>query len=118
MPWTPATGPEETAVIDAMKSVRFDVMGNSRTYWDFYFGFGVAISGYLAVQAVVLWQLGTLATYDADRIRPMIAAFGLGFLVNAIIVWAFFFVVPLILAIVITVCLALAYASARPSASA
>jgi hypothetical protein len=118
MPWTPATGAQEAAVIDAMKSVRFDVMGSSRTYWDFYFGFGLAISGYLAVQAVVLWQLGALARDDADRIRPMIAAFGLAFLVNTIIVWAFFFVVPLILAIVITVCLALAYVFAPPGRAA
>ena len=118
MPWTPATGPQEAAVIEAMKSVRFDVMRSARTYWDFYVGFGAVISGYLAAQAVVLWQLGTLAKNDAARIRPIVAAFFLAFLVNAILVWAFFFVVPLILAIAVTVCLGLAYALARPTRSA
>jgi hypothetical protein len=50
MPWTPATGPQEAAVLDAMKTTRFDTMGTVRTYWDFYFGFGAAISVYLALQ--------------------------------------------------------------------
>jgi hypothetical protein len=32
MPWTPAVGPAEVAVIDGMKSRSFDVMGTTRTY--------------------------------------------------------------------------------------
>jgi hypothetical protein len=76
-PWTPVTGAQEMAVIEAMRSVRFDVMGNSRTYWDFYVGFGAVISGYLAVQAVVLWQLGTLARMTLRRsarsLRPFLS---------------------------------------------
>jgi len=113
-PWIPVTGPQETAVIEAMRSVRFDVMGNSRTYWDFYVGFGAIISGYLAVQAVVLWQLGTLAKNDPAPIRPIIAAFFVAFVVNAILVWMYFFVVPLIIAVAIAACLGLAYVMARP----
>ena len=116
-PWTPSTGPQEAAVVEAMKSVRFDVMGSSRTYWDFYVGFGAVISAYLAVQAVTLWQLGTLAKDNLNAVRPMVAAFLLAFVVNAILVWVFFFVVPLILAIAIVVCLGLAYFSARPTRS-
>ena len=73
MPWTPGEGPAELAVIEAMKSNRFAAMGSSRTYWDFYFGFGVIISVLQLVQAVVLWQLGTLAKTDAARLRPIIA---------------------------------------------
>ena len=117
-PWTPVIGAREAAVIDAMKSVRFDVMGSSRTYWDFYVGFGAAISGYLAVQAVVLWQLGTLARTDAAHTRPIIAAFFVAFVGNAILVWAFFFAVPLILAIAIAACLGLAFVRARRSTTA
>ncbi len=116
-PWTPITGAQEMAVIEAMRSVRFDVMGNSRTYWDFYVGFGAVISGYLAVQAVVLWQLGTLAKNDPAPIRPIIAAFFVAFVVNAMLVWMYFFVVPLILAAAIAVCLGVAYVLARPHRS-
>jgi hypothetical protein len=114
MPWTPATGPQEAAVLAAMKSTRFDAMGSARTYWDFYFGFGVAISFYLALQAVVLWQLAALASGDASRVRPIIAAFFAAFVANAIVVWTFFFALPLILATAIAICLALAFLAARP----
>jgi hypothetical protein len=114
-PWTPATGPREAAVIEAMKSVRFDAMGSSRSYWDFYVGFGAVISGYLAVQALVLWQLGTLARTEAARISPIIATFFAGFVVNAVLVWSFFFAPPLILAVAIAACLGLAFVRARPS---
>jgi hypothetical protein len=50
MPWTPAVGPAELPVLEAMKSHSFNAEGFTRTYWDFYFGFGAIISGYLLVQ--------------------------------------------------------------------
>jgi hypothetical protein len=113
MPWTPATGPQEAAVLEAMKTTQFDTMGSTRSYWDFYFGFGAAISGYLALQAVVLWQLASLARSAASQVRPLIAAFFASFIVNAILVWKFFFAVPPVLAIAIAICLAVAFMSAR-----
>ena len=116
MPWTPAVGPQEVALLESMKSHRFDVMGSSRTYWDFYYGFGLVISGFLLVQAVVLWQLASRAKADPVGVRPIIASFFVSFLVNAILVWKFFFTVPLIMAIAITLCLGVAFVSARPSA--
>ena len=71
----------------------------------------------IAVQAVVLWQLGTLAKNDPAPIRPIIAAFFVVFVVNAMLVWMYFFVVPLILAAAIAVCLGVAYVLARPHRS-
>ena len=84
MPWTPAAGPEELPVIEAMKTHRFETEGFARTYWDFYFGFGVIISAFLLVQAVVLWQLGSLARTGAAQVRPIVASFLVAFVVNAI----------------------------------
>jgi hypothetical protein len=113
MPWTPATGSQETAVIDAMKSARFDALGSERTYWQFYFGFGLIISGYLAVQSVVLWLMAGLAKRDSGRLRPIIAAFFISFALNAVVVWKFFFSVPFFMAIAASLSLALAFALAR-----
>lgn len=112
MPWTPGEGPAEMAVIEAMKSNRFDTLGFSRTYWEFYFGFGVIISVLQLVQAVVLWQLGSLAKTDATRLRPIIASFFTAFIFNAILGWMYFFVVPVVMAVVIAICLALAFFAA------
>ena len=108
MPWTPAQGPQEMAVLEAMKSHRFDALGAQRTYWDFYFGFGVAISVYLLVQAVVLWQVAGLAKTIGTQVRPIIASFLVAFLVNAIVVWKYFFALPLVMAIAIAISLVLA----------
>jgi hypothetical protein len=112
MPWTPATGPEEAPVLEAMRSHSFDADGFKRTYWDFYFGFGVIISAYLLVQAVVLWQLGSLARTDAARIRPIAASFLVGFLINAFLAWKYFFAIPLVMALAISACLTLAFVTA------
>ena len=108
MPWTPAAGPGELPVIEAMKTHRFETEGFARTYWDFYFGFGLIISAFLLVQAVVLWQL---------QIRPIVASFLVAFVVNAILAWMFFFAVPAVMAVAIAACLGLAFHAAGKNAS-
>jgi hypothetical protein len=115
IPWTPGMGPRELPVIEAMKTHSFDMGGFSRTYWDFYTGFGLMNSIYIAFQAVVLWLLGGLATRDAGKLRPIIAAFFVSFALNAVLIWKYFFTVPLVMAIAIAICLALAFVSARPN---
>jgi hypothetical protein len=108
MPWTPAVGPGEISLIEAMKTHSFEIQGFTRTYWDFYFGFGVIISAFLLVQAVVLWQLGSLARIDFMRLRPLVASFFVVFLVNAVLAWRFFFAVAVVMAVAIAICLGLA----------
>jgi hypothetical protein len=114
MPWTPSLGEREAAAVAAMKSAPFDVMGSSRTYWDFYVGFGAILGAYLAVQAVVLWLLGGVADTLAQRLRPFIAAFLVSFAVNAVLAWQFFFPIAVAFTSAITICLAVALACARP----
>jgi hypothetical protein len=118
IPWTPAVGPGESPVIEAMKTHPFEITGFTRTYWDFYLGFGLMASVFLAFQAVVLWLLGGLANRDAGEIRPVIAAFFVSFALNAVLISKYFFTVPLVMTIAIAICLALAFASARSSESA
>jgi hypothetical protein len=101
--------PQDLAVLNAMKADRFDVAGSTRTYWDFYFGFGLAISGYLALQATVLWQIAPLVKNAALPIRPIVAAFFMAFVANAVVVSMYFFLIPLVFAIAIVLCLALAF---------
>jgi hypothetical protein len=37
-------GTKEGAVVEAMKSNQFDVMGATRSFWDFFIGFGLTIN--------------------------------------------------------------------------
>jgi hypothetical protein len=108
MPWTPYTDPEATSVLETMKSHSFAEQGFQGTYWDLYFGFGLIISVYLLVQAAVLWQAASLAKKDAFRVRPILVSFLIAFVINAALSWKYFFVVPVVLAGLIAICLAIA----------
>jgi hypothetical protein len=108
MPWTPYTDPEATAVLEAMKSHSFEAEGFKGTYWDLYFGFGLLISVFLLVQAAVLWQVASLARTDARRVRPIVVSLLLAFVINAALSWKYFFVVPVVMAGLIALCLAIA----------
>jgi hypothetical protein len=118
-PWTPDAGPAASTVIDAMKGHSFDVVGSIRTYWDFYIGFGLAISLFQLLQAVVLWQLAGIARVNAAGVRPIIAAFSVAYFINALLAAKFLFVIPLVTSLVIALILALAFYFAgrtRPAA--
>ena len=97
-----------------MRSFHFDVAGVSRSYLDFYLGFGFIIGIYLLMQAVVFWQLASIAKTDAFRVRPLIGSFLLANAVSAFLSWRFLFLVPVVSLTVIAACLALAfYASGK-----
>jgi hypothetical protein len=113
--WSPAG---ETAVLQAMRSFHFDVAGVSRTYLDFYLGFGYINGVYLLLQAVVFWQLASIARTDAVRVRPLIGSFFLANVVSAFLAWRFVFVLPVVSFAVIAACLGLAFHASRNSAPA
>ena len=108
MPWTPYTNPEATSILEALKSHSFEADGFKGTYWDIYFGFGLIISVYLLVQAVVLWQVASLAKTDAIRVRPIVVSFLVAFVINAALSWKYFFIVPVVIAGLTAICLAIA----------
>src|SRR6516162_6660322 len=108
MPWTPYTDAVATSVLETMKTHSFEDQGFKGTYWDLYFGFGLIISVYLLVQAVVLWQVASLAKTDAIRVRPIVVSFLVAFVINAALSWKYFFIVPVVLAVLTAICLAIA----------
>src|SRR5215467_13941983 len=56
-PWSDPKWGVDTS---AMRTSRFHVLGFTRTYWDFYVGFGLSISVLLLLAAILAWQLGGL----------------------------------------------------------
>ena len=107
--WSPAG---DTEVLRAMRSFHFDAGGSSRTYLDFFLGFGFTISVYLFMQAVALWQLASIAKSDALRVRPLIGSFLLASVASAVLAWKFIFVVPVVSFSAVAVCLGLAFFAA------
>jgi len=107
----------QQATVAVMKANEFQVMGVMRSYGDFYLGFGLVVSVFLTVEAVVFWQLGSLAKTDAVRLRPVLATFLVGYLCAAVVSYRYFFFAPVITEILIALCLGLAIVSARQTAA-
>jgi hypothetical protein len=102
-------------LLASMRSVHFDVQGFSRTYWDFFVGFGLFVTVFLLLAAVVAWQLGGLPAETLAHMRGIAWTLSLCF-VATILSGRYFFIVPIVFSIVITGCL-IAAACFQPSQS-
>lgn len=111
----PDPGPEQLAVA-AMKANQFPVMGAIRSFWSFYMGLGLAVTIFLTIAAVVLWQLSSLAKTDSYRLRPIYAAFLLAFIAMAVDSYVYFFPPPVITELLIAACLGMAIFTSRAPA--
>jgi hypothetical protein len=107
--WSPGG---ETEVLRAMRSFHFDVAGVSRSYLDFYLGFGFINSIYLLMQSVVLWRLASMAKSDPIGVRPLVGAFLVASISSAFLCWKLIFPVPVVSFAAIAVCLGLAFHAA------
>ena len=104
------------SLIGSMKSIHFDIQGFSRSYWDFFVGFGLFVTVFLLLAAAVAWQLGRLDTETLARVRGIGWSLALCFVVLTFLSFRYFFILPLIFSILIAVCLMVAaWLSAKPS---
>jgi hypothetical protein len=108
--WSPMG---DNAVLQAMRSVRFDTMGANRSYFDFYMGFGYSLSVTQVMLAILLWQLAALARTNAPGVRPMIAVIILAVAASSAIAWQFILPVPALFSLVQLASLAVAFVVAR-----
>jgi hypothetical protein len=108
-------GPAATAV-EAMKTNQFLLMGHMRSFWDFYRGLGLGATISLTAEAILFWQLASLAKTDAQRLRPILATFLVAYATLAVNSYTYFFLGPVIAEIFIAACLGLAIVTAKPQA--
>ncbi len=101
------------ATVATMKANQFLVFGLTRSYFDFFRGLGLAVTIVLTAEAIVFWQLGTLAKTDAARLRPILATFLVAYLVFAVNSYTYFFFGPVIAEILIAACLGMAIVTAK-----
>ena len=103
-PWSdPAWGVD----LAAIRSSHFNVLGSSRTYWDFYVGHGLFVSVFLLVAAVLAWQLGSLPAQTRLLLRSTAWVLVLCFAAITVLSWVYFFVIPTAFSSLITICLAM-----------
>jgi hypothetical protein len=92
-------------LLGLMRSIHFDLMGFSRTYWDLYVGAGFFASVFLLFAAVLAWQLGGLSEELSVAMRPTGWALAFCFAALTILSCFYFFILPIAFSAVITGCL-------------
>jgi hypothetical protein len=101
-------------LLGSMRSIHFEVQGFSRSYWDLFVAAGFAVGVFYFFAAILAWQLGSLAGETLAQMRGTVWAFAACFAAITVVSWRYLFVLPIVFALVITVCLiAGAWLSAR-----
>lgn len=101
-PWSdPSWGVD----LGAIQSSHFKVVGFTRTYWDFYVGFGLFVSVFLLLAAIFVWQLSSVPAETRRLMRTSSWALSVCFAAVTVLSWMYFFTIPIIFSGVITLCL-------------
>jgi hypothetical protein len=96
------------SLIQSMRSIHFNANGSDRTYWDFFVGFGLFVSVFMVLAAIITWQFGGLPTETLAVMRISAWGFVVCFGMVVYLSWRYFFIVPVIFSVVIFLCLAVA----------
>jgi len=102
-PWLPAENTVATRIAADIRATSFSFAGQSRTLWNFYIGFGIIISVLLLLKAVLLWMVSLQVRQFGKSVQPMLVALLLAYLANALLSWTYFFMLPALFSIVISV---------------
>jgi hypothetical protein len=100
------------AAIEALKTTQFQVQGMTRTYWDFFSGFGFFVTVLLVFAALLAFQLGGLPKESLRGLGLVTWAFALCFVMITLLTWRYFFIAPLVFSSLVALCLVLAAWSA------
>src|SRR5450755_3073848 len=92
-------------LLGSMRSIHFDVQGFNRTYWDLFVAAGFSVGVFYFFSAILAWQLGGLPAEVLSRMRGITWAFALCFAAITVVSWTYLFIVPIVMALLITVCL-------------
>jgi hypothetical protein len=96
------------SLVASMRTIRFDVQGFSRTYYDLFVGAGFTVGVFLLFAAVLAWQLGGLRR-ETLRDMPVVTwALAMVFVGVTVLSWKYLFLVPVILSALISLCLIIA----------
>jgi hypothetical protein len=102
------------ALLSSMRSIHFDMMGFNRTYWDLFVAAGFSVGVLYLFAALLAWQLGSLPAETLAVMRITVWSFALSFAAITVVSWAYLFIIPIVMSLLVTLCLtAAAWLSAR-----
>ncbi len=102
---SPSRGPGEEAVFNVMRAYRFDIMGVTRSHWDFYVGYELFITVTFAFLSVLMWQLSSLSRTAPEHAHPLTVTILICEIFMSIMGWEYFFAGPGVVSMLIAVCL-------------
>jgi hypothetical protein len=82
------------AVVGGMKSVTFPVQGFTRSYWDFFVGFGLFVTVLLLFSAVLAWRWGSMSHEQLATMTIERWSFAICYTLIAGMTWRYFFMAP------------------------
>ena len=100
------------SAIGALKATQFQVQGMTRTYWDFFSGFGFFVTVLLFFSAILAFQLAGLSKEGLRSLSLVTWAFAFSFVVITLLTWRYFFIAPLVFSSLVALCLLMAAWSA------
>ena len=103
--YTPKHGPLEEALVTRMKAESFAFGGFERTYWGFYFGYGLMVVVTCLVQAAALWCVARLCGSRPRDVAPLIGLYCLAYAAHAVLAWHYFFAMPVVFDLLIAAAL-------------
>jgi hypothetical protein len=104
-PWTFSHDPRGIGLLDSMKSIPFEFMGERSSFWNIYFGWGLLVASLMLTIAIVLWFSSALARTEPRSVGAISGIISATSLIGAYLSLRFFFVPPFIFYLVICVLL-------------
>jgi hypothetical protein len=91
--------------LSLLRTTHFRTQGFTRSFWDFYVGFGLFVTVLLLFLAAAAWQIGGAAAMHWPIVRPLAWALVLCFTVIVFLSGRFFFAAPVVFSALILLCL-------------
>jgi hypothetical protein len=95
------------AVVESMKQVHFQEQGFTRSYYDFYEGFGYFVTAYMLLAAVWLWILAGLPRDLLRRVVALPWALTGCFLITTLMGFRYFFAIQIVFGALLTLLVAI-----------
>ena len=94
-----------TDAVTTLKTSRFETQGFTRTFWDFYVGFGLLGTLFLLLSAFLAWYLGGAAAGAWAALKPGAWALTASFACTVLLTARYFFTAPVVFSSLIFLCL-------------
>jgi len=107
-PWVMGVEGQALEALSAPAKTNYPVFGLMRSYWDFHVGFGHMVGVTFVMEAALLWLLAGFAG-GAASIRSLLGVLVVANIAIAVLQAVYFFWPPIILSVLATAILALAW---------